>query len=93
MKTYSNEDKSKIYSEINLSLIKLKIENELMIDKYEKIGKSQLTFSKLKRLVEYKIEKNYFKFHIFDKIDQPSSSYKGKVNLKPFWSASMSDIE
>tara|TARA_Y100000591_G_scaffold294997_1_gene283979 strand:- start:636 stop:1376 length:741 start_codon:yes stop_codon:yes gene_type:complete len=56
-----------------------------MIDKYEKIGKSQLTFSKLKRLVEYKIEKNYFKFHIFDKIDQPSSSYKGKVNLKPFY--------
>ena len=87
MKSFFNDDKKKIYSQINLNLIKLQIENELILDNEKKIGKSQLIFNKLKRTAEYQIEKNYFKFHIFDKIDQPSVTYNGKVNLKPFYAS------
>ena len=30
-------------------------------------------------------ENNYFKFHIFDKLDQPTITYKGEFNFKPFY--------
>ena len=35
--------------------------------------------------MDYKIEKNSVDFHIFDKIDQPEVTYKGKFNFKPFF--------
>ena len=85
MEAYFNEDKSKIYSYINLNLIKFRIENELNFKNKKKIGKSEFVFNKLKRFIEYEIEKSYFKFHIYDKIDEPAVAYKGKLNLKPFY--------
>ncbi len=65
--------------------MKFKIENELIIKDEKKIGKSEFVFNKLKQTAEYEIEKNYFKFHIFDKRDDPSVNYNGKINLKPFF--------
>jgi hypothetical protein len=35
--------------------------------------------------MEYHIEKNYFNFHIFDKMNKPSIDYKGKFNFRPFF--------
>ncbi len=93
VETFFNKDKSKILSQINLSLMKLKIENELSIINDEKIGKSQFIYNKLKRLVEYKIGKNYFRFNIFDKIDQPSKTYRGEFNFKPFYASLESDLD
>ena len=85
IESFFNKDKSKFFSYINLNLIKLKIENELTFKNDTKIGKSEFIFNKLKKIAEYKIEKNAFNFHIFDKIDKPNLSYKGKFNLKPFY--------
>ncbi len=85
MKTFFNEDKSKIFSKLNLSLIKLQIENELSLDDEKKFGKLELSSNKLKRIAEYQIYNDYFNFHFFDKKDQPSISYKGRFNLKPFY--------
>ena len=85
VKSFFGEDKNKIFSQINLSLIKLKIENELNFDNNQKIGKSEFIINKLKRIIEYRIEKNFFNFHIFDKIDQPNITYKGKFYFKPFY--------
>ena len=51
--------------------MKLKIENELSFLKNKKIGKSNFILNKSKSTAEYKIEKNSFNFHYFDKIDQP----------------------
>ena len=85
VEAFLNNDKTKIYSQINLHLMKFKIENELIIKDEKKIGKSEFVFNKLKQTAEYEIEKNYFKFHIFDKRDDPSVNYNGKINLKPFF--------
>ena len=85
VETFFSEDNKKNLSIINLDLINLNIENELIFENNKKIGKSKLNFNKIKRLVDYKIEKNSFDFHIFDKIDKPDVTYKGKFNLKPFY--------
>ncbi len=86
MKSFFNEDKNNIFSQINLNLMKIKIENELSFSNKKTIGKSQVTINKLKQTAEYQIEKNSFDFYIFDKIDKPRNTYKGKFNLKPFYS-------
>ena len=91
--TFFNEDKSKIFSKINFNQINLKIKNELNLRSEKKIGKSELIFKKLKRNINYQIKKNIFKFHLFDKIDQPTQSYKGEFNFKPFFASLKGDLE
>ena len=85
VKSFFIEDNKKFLSTINLNLMKLNIENELIFENDKKVGKSKFNLNKIKRIVEYKIEKNSFDFHIFDKIDQPNTSYKGNFNFKPFY--------
>ena len=85
IKSYFSGDKNKIFSLINLNLMKLKIENELSFENEKKIGKSKFNLNKLKRIVEYEINNNAFNFHIFDKFEQPNISYKGRFNIKPFY--------
>ena len=85
VESFFSQDSKKNLSTINLDFIKLNIENELIFENNKKIGKSKLNFNKIKRLVNYKIENNSFDFHIFDKIDQPEVTYKGKFNFKPFF--------
>jgi hypothetical protein len=85
IESFFSEDKKKILSKININLLKLNIENELIFENDKKVGKSKFNLNKTKRLVDYKVEKNSFDFHIFDKIDQPTISYKGNFNFKPFY--------
>ena len=85
MESFFSEDKNKNFSIINFNLMKLNIENELIFENDIKVGKSKFNLNKIKRLVDYKIEKNSFYFHMFDKTDQPDVSYKGKFNFKPFF--------
>ena len=87
IESFFSEDKNKFSSLINLNLMKLKIENELNFENGKKLGKSELVLNKLKRIVEYQIEKNFFEFHYFDKIDQPNVTYIGKFNFKPFYAS------
>ena len=85
MESFLNKNKNIIFSQINFNSMKLKIENELILDNDKKIGKSEFVLNKLKRRVDYKIEKNSFNFHLFDKLNEPSITYKGKFNFKPFY--------
>ena len=85
VESFFSEDNKKNLSKINFNLMKLNIENELIFENDKKVGKSKFNLNKIKRLIEYKIEKNSFDFHIFDKIDQPNTSYKGNFNFKPFY--------
>ena len=93
LKIFYSGDKSKILTQMNLSLIKLKIENELKLNNEKKIGKSVFIFNKLKRIAEYQIANNYLKFYIFDKKDQPSVRYNGEFNFKPFYASLEGDLE
>ena len=92
IKTFFKEDKSKIFSEINIDLFKLKIKNELNLDKGIKVGKSEFNINKIKRFADYQIEKNYFNFQISDKVDQPNIRYDGKFNFKPFYATLEGDV-
>ena len=87
IETFLNEDKSKIFSEIDLNLIKLKIKNELNYKAKNITGKSEISFLKQKRIAEYNIEEEVFNFHLFDKIDDPNVTYIGNFNLKPFYAS------
>tara|TARA_Y100000816_G_scaffold191227_1_gene139351 strand:+ start:198 stop:1025 length:828 start_codon:yes stop_codon:yes gene_type:complete len=93
MESFFNEDHSKIFTNINLNLMKLRIENELTLNNEKQFGKSDLFFNKLKRSLEYQIKKNYFKFHVFDKLDQPTITYKGEFNFKPFYANLDGDLD
>ena len=84
---FFNQDKSKILSQIDIDLMKLRIQNELEVNNEVKSGKSEFNFNKFKYFTEYEIEKNYFNFLIFDKIDSPEVFYKGKFNFKPFYAS------
>ena len=91
--TYFNADKSKIFSNIDFNQIKLKVDNELSLNKENKIGSSEFIFKKFKRNANYQIEKNSLKFHIFDKIEQPSLTYKGELNFNPFYATLNGDLD
>ena len=56
IESFFDQDNSKIFSLINLNLMKLQIENELSFEDQKKI-KSVITFNKLKRNAQYQIEK------------------------------------
>ena len=86
IESFLSEDKNKIFSQINFNLMNFKVENELLFYDDKKIGKSEFVLNKLKRIVDYQIEKNSLHFHIFDKIDQPDVALKGRLNFKPFYS-------
>ena len=85
LKSFFSRDRNKIFSLIDLNLMNLKIENELSFENDKQKGKSIFVFNNLKRIMEYHIEKNYFNFHIFDKMNKPSIDYKGKFNFRPFF--------
>ncbi len=93
IKSFFSEDKNKFFTLLNLNLLKLKIKNELSFDDKKKMGKSELVLNKLKKIVEYRIEKNLFTFHMFDKMDQPKVNYKGKFNFKPFYANLEGDLD
>ena len=93
METFYNNEKNKIFSLININLMKLKIENELTLNNKKKTGKSKFIFNKLKQEAEYQIEDNNFKFRIFDKKDEPTINYSGDFNLKPFYATVEGDLD
>ena len=93
MESFFNYEKNKIFSMININLLKLKIENELTLNDNKKTGKSKFIFKKLKQEAEYQIEDNQFKFRIFDKKDQPTIDYNGNFNLKPFYATLDGDLD
>ena len=93
METFFNKDKSKLFSQIYLNMMRIKIENELNLTGGKKIGKSEIILNNLKRNIDYQIEKNNFYFHVFDKVDQPSVTYKGRLNFKPFYASLVGNLD
>ena len=85
LKSFFSKEKNNFFSQINLNLMKLKIENELNLVDEIKFGKSEFIFKKSKRIFEYQLKKNSFNFRIFDKTDEPEINYTGNLNFKPFY--------
>ena len=78
--------KKKIFSKLDLKLLKLQVEDELDYTNDIKTGSTNITFNKQKIKTDYKIDKKYFIFNIFSKLDSQDFTYKGNINFNPFYS-------
>ena len=75
-----------IFSELDVSLIKLKIENKLSYSNSIHHGIASLNYNKFKSAIEYETNKNFFKFNYYDKLENPKFKYEGNFNFQPFYS-------
>jgi hypothetical protein len=82
----NNEDEKKLYLKINIGSLNLWLENQFSYGGEFKSGLSELDFSNSKSVIEYKTDKNNFKFKLFDKAQKSKFSYNGKLNFRPFHS-------
>ncbi|MDA8783287.1 hypothetical protein N9M99_01895 [Candidatus Pelagibacter bacterium] len=86
MELSNNEEEKKLNSKINIESLNLQIENQFSYEEELKSGLSEFNFLNLKTVAEYKTNKNYFEFKLFDKAQKSKFSYNGKLNFKPFYS-------
>ena len=82
----NHDEEKKLYTKLNMSFIKLQIENIYDYKNDIKLGSAALFFNKVKSSINYKIDKNIFEFNYFDDSDKKKFLYNGKFNLKPFYS-------
>ena len=82
----NHEDEKKLYTKLNIDLMKLQIENIYEYENDIKLGSAILIFNKIKSSINYKINKNLFEFNYYDESDKKKFLYNGKFNLKPFYS-------
>jgi len=86
MELSNNLDKKKLISKIDIESLSLKLENQFSYGKKIKSGLSKFNFLNSKSVIEYKTNKNYFEFKIFDNAQKSKFSLNGKLNFKPFHS-------
>ena len=79
-----NRIKKKLYTKLNIDLLRLQIENYHSYNNKIKEGNSEFLYNKFKSIAEYKANKNFFKFKYFDKEDNSKFKYNGLFNFKPF---------
>jgi len=82
----NNEDQKKLSSKIKIEGLDIEIENQFLYGEKYNIGSSEFNFSNLKSTAEYKANKNYFEFKLFNRAQKSKFSYNGKLNFKPFYS-------
>lgn len=82
----NDKNKNKIFSKINLNILKFQIENEFNYKGDIKKGLINFIYHKNKSKVNYELNKNFFVFSFFDKLINPNFIYDGKINFVPFYS-------
>ena len=87
LKVSDDRFKKKIFSKLNIDLIKLQIENKLNYNDDIKKGEMQIIFNKLKSILNYETNQKFFNFKYFDKPDEYKFLFKGKFNLNPFYAS------
>ena len=75
----------KIYSKINLNLLKLQLDKVYDYSGFEKNGLINLTHNKNNSEANYTLNKNSFNFNFFDKSINPKFNYNGNINFTPFF--------
>ncbi len=75
----------KIYSKINLNLLKLQLDKVYDYSGFEKNGLINLTHNKNNSEANYTLKKNSFNFNFFDKSINPKFNYNGNINFTPFF--------
>ena len=86
IETFSNKNEKKFNLKLIIESLDLQIDNQFSYNEKVISGLSEFNYSNLKSIAEYKKNKNYFEFKLFDKAKKSKYSYNGKLNFKPFYS-------
>jgi len=81
-----DKNKKKIFSKININFLNFQIENIFDYTNDQNKGLSNIIYNKDKNRASYEWSKNYFKFNLSDRLDDPQFFYYGNVNFNPFYS-------
>ena len=81
----NNVIEKKLYTKINLSLLKLQIEKEFDYSNKEKKGLFNFIHNKNKSEANYRLNKETLKFNFLDKSIDPKFIFKGEINFFPFF--------
>ena len=91
--SYMDKVKKKIFTKVNLNLLKLQIENEIEYLEDSKNGLIHFIYNKNKSEASYKLNKNLFVFNYFEKLIDPKFNYEGKINFDPFYANLKGDTD
>ncbi len=86
MELFYNQDKTKLFSKIDIETLRLQLENQFSDGEELNLGLSEFNFLNFKSIAEYKTNKDYFEFKLFDKSQKSKFSFNGKLNFRPFHS-------
>ena len=85
IKIHDNKQEKKLVSKLNFNFLKFQVQNDHNYENDIKFGSTNLIFNKLKSTFNYKLNKKYFDFNFYDKLENSNFSYNGKVNFNPFY--------
>lgn len=89
----NNLIEKKLYTKINLNLLKLQIEKEFDYSNEYKKGLINFIHNKNKSEANYKFNKDTLKLNFIDKAIDPKFIFKGKINFSPFFSDFNGDMQ
>ena len=85
-KSYKSQAEKKIFTKVDLNILKIQIENENNKKKNLKQGYVDFIYNQNRTKANYEFNKKYFNFNYADKSNDPKFDYKGKINFNPFHS-------
>ena len=92
IKLTENQYKKQIVSNISFDDLNLKLENYHNYKNQEKNGIVKLIYKQKKSEASYNLNKGQFNFDYSDKSKNQNFKYNGFINLKPFFSESLGNI-
>ena len=93
VKLRDNKYKKQIISDISFDYFNTKIENYHNYKNQEINGTIRLIYKQRKSEAFYNLNKGQFNFEYFDKSKNQNFKYNGFINLKPFFSEFLGDID
>jgi len=82
----NDNNKKKVLSKLNLSFLKLQIENTIAYHDNNLKGSADIILNQNKSKFIYELKKNTFIYSFFEKLNDPNFNFNGDVNLSPFYS-------
>ena len=86
LEIYNNTQNKILYTKLLLNTFGLKVENEHNYKNELNEGVSEFNFHKIKSILTYKTNHDFFEFNYSNKSDNLNFEYEGKFNFKPFYS-------
>ncbi|WP_440910238.1 AsmA family protein [Candidatus Pelagibacter sp.] len=86
IKIFDDKIEKTIHTKINIESLRLNIDNQTTYKDTNYLGFSEINLINNKSLFEYQLNNDLFEFKFFDTKKESDFFYKGRFNLKPFYS-------